>query len=71
MALTNAERQAKHRASKSSLTYRQALAWIIANDDYEWIGSGIPSIAACFIADSYGRDTDQVIADLRKMKEGV
>jgi hypothetical protein len=51
-----------------TLCYRDALQWIINNDDTEWLHDDDPviSVTAALVADIYDRSTDEVIADLKK-----
>lgn len=49
--------------------YRTAIAWIVENDDIEWLTDEgpdlIPSVTASLVADVFGRSDDEVVADLR------
>lgn len=53
---------------RNAIPYREAIAWLLHNDDTEWIHDRepIPSVTASLVADIYGRDTGQVVADLRR-----
>lgn len=56
-------------------SYRRAIAWIIDNDDTDWLEDDEPiiSVSAVLVADMFGKEDAQVIADLRralKRKEG-
>lgn len=69
MALTNAERQAKHRAQQARLTYAGAIKWLVLNDDCAWSSEGGPvSVTAGFVADCYGRTAEEVRRDLTKSR---
>lgn len=51
-------------------SYRRALAWIVENDDTEWLesdddGQVIPSVTAALVADLFGHPDEKVIGDLR------
>lgn len=49
--------------------YRAAVAWIVDNDDTEFLDEGDPaSVTAVFLADLFGFDVDRVVADLRRYK---
>lgn len=54
-----------------AIGYREALAWLIANDDTEWLTDeyGSLSVTAALVADIYGKSDSQVTDDLRKLKE--
>ncbi len=48
--------------------YRTAIKWLCDNDDNDWLDSpihGIPSVAACLVADLFGVSEDRVTRDLR------
>ena len=53
---------------------RRALAWIVENDDTEWLesdddGQVIPSVTASLVADFFGHSDEKVARDLqREMK---
>lgn len=51
-----------------ALGYKQAINWIVMNDDTEWLDDEcpIPSVTACLVADLYGVDIEKVIKDLKK-----
>jgi hypothetical protein len=60
--------------------YKDALFWIVANDDTDWLNyvddpkdaCGTPSVTATMVADLFGKDTEQVTKDLlaeRKRQE--
>jgi hypothetical protein len=50
-------------------TYGTAIAWIVENDDTEWLAAAaddlIPSITASLVADVFARTDEEVVADLR------
>jgi hypothetical protein len=50
--------------------YKDAIWWIIRNDDTEFLddGEGQISVTAVFVADLFDKTDDQVLADLRKEK---
>jgi hypothetical protein len=56
-------------------SYRRALAWIVENDDTEWLapdddGQVIPSVTASLVADLFGHSDEKVARDLqREMKK--
>lgn len=56
-------------------SYRRALAWIVENDDTEWLepdddGQVIPSVTASLVADLFGYSDEKVTRDLqREMKK--
>lgn len=54
------------------LSYRDALAWMIVNDDTEFLAEPEPepaiSVTGALVADIYDRSNEEVIADLRRMK---
>lgn len=56
-------------------SYRRALAWIVENDDTEWLepdddGQIIPSVTASLVADLFGHSDEKVAHDLqREMKK--
>ena len=51
-------------------TYGTAIAWIVENDDTEWLhvedGEIIPSVTASLVADLFARSDEEVVADLRR-----
>ena len=56
----------------ATLGYKAALAWIIDNDDTQWLydedaHGPILSVTAVFLADIYDKDHDKVVNDLRKL----
>jgi hypothetical protein len=47
--------------------YKDAIQWMVANDDTEWCRNGDPlSVTACLVADLFGKDDDQVRKDLER-----
>jgi hypothetical protein len=52
------------------MPYRDAVRWVILNDDVHWLDGEdeSPSVTACYLADIYGRDTEETVADLRRAK---
>lgn len=58
------------RTPRRVAAYGTAIAWIVENDDTEWLdaedGEVIPSVTASLVADLFARSDDEVIADLRK-----
>ena len=49
-------------------TYKHAIEWIAEVDDTEWVHDpeSNPSVTACLVADLFGKEEDQVRADIRK-----
>jgi len=45
--------------------YKDAIAWIAANDDTEWLHGGQISVTATLVADLFGKTDSQVTTDLR------
>ena len=58
------------RALRRVGAYGTAIAWIVQNDDTEWLdaeGDGlIPSVTASLVADVFARTDEEVVADLRR-----
>lgn len=58
-----------------AMPYKEALHWILDNDDIDWLDAdGVavadaPSVTACLVADIYGRDQEEVRQDLLRMRE--
>ncbi|MEY4641109.1 MAG: hypothetical protein RLZZ227_1103 [Pseudomonadota bacterium] len=47
--------------------YKQAIQWMVDNDDTEWVDSEDPcSVTACLVADLFGKHDYQVRQDLFK-----
>ena len=50
--------------------YQDAIAWIVENDDTEWLkgeagtAAGQASVTACMVADLFGKTDEQVRSDL-------
>lgn len=57
-------------AMSRAIGYRQALVWLVLNDDTEWLEdeNGSLSVTAALVADIYGKSDSQVTDDLRKLK---
>jgi hypothetical protein len=56
-------------------SYAAAIDWIVYNDDTEWLAAEEEaiSVTAALVADLFGRDDDEIRADLKralKKKEG-
>ena len=50
-------------------SYRAAIAWMVLNDDTEWVDNGDPqSVTAALVADLFGKDDDKVLQDLKRLK---
>lgn len=52
-------------------SYRRALAWIVENDDTEWLepddrGQVIPSVTVALVADLFGHPDEKIVHDLRR-----
>jgi hypothetical protein len=56
--------------------YREALTWLVENDDTEWVtkdpndpndGGGALSVTAALVADMFGVDDERVRKDLARM----
>lgn len=59
---------------RTALPYRDALRWILDNDDTEWLDpeegvASSSSVTASLVADIYGRTDDEVRADLLRLRE--
>lgn len=52
--------------------YAEALNWVHLYDDTEWLDfeRHLPSVTVSLIADLFGRTTEEVATDLRKLKGG-
>lgn len=52
-------------------SYKQALQWIVDNDDTEWLRHeyGSLSVTAAFVADLFGVSDDRIKNDLLKKTE--
>lgn len=47
-------------------SYKQAIAWMVENDDTEWVLGDPQSVTAALVADLFGKDDDTVRRDLFK-----
>ena len=59
---------------RTAIPYRDALRWILSNDDTDWLDQGdtpaqFISVTACLVADIYSRTNEEVAADLLEMRE--
>lgn len=58
------------RALRRIGAYGTAIAWIVENDDTEWLDAEgddlIPSVTACLVANHFARTDEEVVADLRR-----
>lgn len=59
---------------RTAIPYRDALRWMLLNDDTEWLDQGdspseFISVTACLVADIYGRTNDEAATDLLQMRE--
>lgn len=54
-----------------AIGYREALAWMVANDDTSWVAEpdAPGSVSAALLADIYGKSDDEVRADLSRLLE--
>jgi hypothetical protein len=50
------------------MPYQDAVRWVILNEDVHWLDCEDDSPSACFLADIYGRDTEEAVDDLRRPK---
>lgn len=50
-------------------SYRQAIHWIVENDDTEFVNDEQPliSVAASLVADLFNKTDQQIIADIKKI----
>lgn len=49
--------------------YRDALDWIVLNDDTEWLDNDDPmSVTLSLVADLWGLSSEQAVADLRTVR---
>jgi hypothetical protein len=48
--------------------YREALEWIVVNDDCHWLAGEeiIPSVSACLIRDLFDVEDNKLYADIRR-----
>lgn len=51
-------------------SYREAIRWLVANDDTEWLTAefGSPSVATVLVADMFGKTDEQVTEDLKQAR---
>lgn len=54
--------------------YKDAIFWVVANDDTEWLddligGEYIMSVTACLVQDLFNKTREHVIADLIRERE--
>lgn len=56
-----------------AIPYKQAIHWIAANDDTEWLEDDEPmlSVSASLVADIYGKPDGVVVRDLRRATKRV
>ena len=48
-------------------SYKQAIAWMVDNDDTEWATNGDPgSVTAAIVADLFNKTDEQVRADVQR-----
>ena len=54
----------------SAMGYREALRWIVLNDDVEFLDDpdGSPSVTLCFAADVFRRTVEVAQSDLLAMR---
>jgi hypothetical protein len=52
-------------------SYRDAIKWLAHNDDNEWLDDdyGLPSVAACLVADLFGAGDEKVKGDIVRQLE--
>ncbi len=58
---------------RAPLGYRAALRWMLDNDDTSFLDGDDDtciSVTGAIVADIYDRTNEEVIADLRKMRDG-
>jgi hypothetical protein len=48
--------------------YQDAIFWLASNEDMTWLDDpyGSPSVTTCLVIDLFGKEEEQVIADVRK-----
>jgi hypothetical protein len=58
-------------AAMKRASYREAIQWIVANDDTEWLHDehGHPSVTAALVADIFDVDIEKVQKDLRREEQ--
>jgi hypothetical protein len=63
--------------SRRAIPYIDAIRWVIDNDDLDFTNAvrdcdlhdlPLPLVTVCLIADIYGRDTNEVMMDIRKVE---
>lgn len=49
-------------------SYREAIKWIVYNDDIEWLDDEdpIPSVSAALISDMFDVEHEKVVSDLKR-----
>lgn len=54
--------------SRRTGSYASAIEWIALNDDTQFLNepSGCESVSLALVADVFGRDIDEALADLRR-----
>ena len=64
----NNGKQGKKSPVMKRASYRDAIRWIVDNDDTEWLDEdhGIINITASLVADLFDVKHDRLIADLRR-----
>lgn len=54
-------------------SYKEAVFWIAANDDTEWLNPidyvSTPSVTACFVADIFAVSMEKLIKDIERQKK--
>jgi hypothetical protein len=45
-------------------SYKQAIQWMVDNDDTDWVEADPQSVTAALVADLFGKEDDQVRLDL-------
>lgn len=57
--------------TRKIMGYKQAIQWIVENDDTEWVydENGSISVTASLLADIFDRTTDEVTRDIKKRLE--
>lgn len=59
--------------NRTAYPYREALRWIVRNDDTEWLDDpeAPQSITAAFVADCYARQDSELRRDLLYERRGM
>ncbi len=53
-------------------SYRQAIQWMVENDDTEWVSNGDPqSVTAALVADLFSKSDEQVRRDIFKALQKI